>query len=101
LIALALRRCSLVTSRSGPKHLGSRGAVDIPALGKGLEQTGIRRQVRHDAQLDLRVVGRQELVARWRDKGLADAPPLRVRIGMFCRLGSEDDSRPVAVTAWW
>ncbi len=26
--------------------------------------------------------------------------PSSVRIGMFCRFGSEEESRPVAVTAW-
>src|SRR3974377_2309972 len=27
--------------------------------------------------------------------------PSGVRIGMFCRFGSVEDSRPVAATAWW
>ena len=27
--------------------------------------------------------------------------PSCVRIGMFCKLGSLDDNRPVTATAWW
>jgi hypothetical protein len=50
------------------------------------------------AQLDLAVVGRDEL-ARFGDEGLADLPPASVRTGMFCRLGSDEDSRPVVVAA--
>jgi hypothetical protein len=77
--------------------------------------------MRHDAQLDLRRVGRQDDAARRRDECLPDTPafsgadrmtlpggatnasrirrPSAVRIGMFCRLGSFDASRPVTATA--
>ena len=42
-----------------------------------LQQARIAGQVRHDAQLDLRIVGGDQRVARRRDEGLADAPALR------------------------
>ena len=45
-------------------------------MGKGVEQARVARQVRHDAQLDLRVVGRDDARTRRRDEGLADAPAL-------------------------
>ena len=38
---------------------------------------GILRQVRHDAQLDLRIVGGDEHVSRRRDERLANAPSFR------------------------
>ena len=59
-------------------------------------------QVGHDPHLDLAVVGgQQRLEARADDERLAgSARPSAVRIGMFCRLGSVDDSRPVAATIW-
>ena len=48
-----------------------------------------------DAQLDLAIVGRDELAAFLRDKGGADQSGLRlVRTGIFCRLGSEEARPP-------
>src|SRR5690606_23609918 len=58
------------------EHLGGGGTVDIAAGGKGGEQALVAGQVRHDAQLDLRVVGRKQLVAGRCDEGLADTPAL-------------------------
>ena len=57
--------------------------------------------VREQPQLDLAVVGGDELVARLGDEGAADLRPSSVRMGMFWRFGSVEDSRPVAVAAWW
>jgi len=87
--------------RRHPEHLGGGGAVHVGAGGERLAQALVLRQVRHDAQLDLRVVGGEQRPARLRHECLADAPASSVRTGMFCRLGSLDDSRPVAATAWW
>ena len=28
-------------------------------------------------------------------------PPISDRVGMFWRLGSDEESRPVAVAVWW
>ena len=58
------------------KHLRGRRLVHVAIRGESRAQAFISRQVRHDAQLDLRVVGRQQHPARWRDERLADAPPL-------------------------
>ena len=57
------------------------------------------RQVRHDAQLDLRIVGRHQVMAGRGDERFADAPSSALRIGMFCRFGSLLDNPPV--TAVW
>jgi hypothetical protein len=57
--------------------------------------------VGHDAQLDLRIVRRQQLVAGLATNAWRMRRPSAVRIGMFCRFGSLDDSRPVAATACW
>ena len=43
------------------------------SLAKAPSSPSSPRQVRHDAQLDLRVVGRQQHVALGRDERLADA----------------------------
>ena len=70
--------------------------------GEGLAEGGVLGEVGQHAQLDLRVVGGQQLPA-----GLAPATkaerisrPSAVRIGMFCRFGSLELSRPVAATTW-
>ena len=73
--------------------------MNVEPLGEGAFQ---RRDVGHvgqHAQLDLAVVGRDQLLARLRDEGGADLRPSRVRIGMFCRFGSVEESRPVEVEA--
>jgi hypothetical protein len=72
--------------------------VDVAVGGEGAQQAFIARQVRHDAQLDLRIVGRQQQVAGRRDEGLADAPALgradrdvlQVRIGGRQPAGGRD-----------
>ena len=46
------------------------------SLAKAPSSPSSPRQVRHDAQLDLRIVGGQQHVALGRDEGLADAPAL-------------------------
>jgi hypothetical protein len=57
--------------------------------------------VRHDAQLDLGVVGGDDAVAGPGDEGLADLAPLLGADRDVLQVGVLDDSRPVAVTAWW
>src|SRR5690606_14202128 len=58
------------------EHLGGGGAVHVQTLAEGIEQALVLGQVRHDAQLDLRIVRGHDAVARGGDEGLADAPPL-------------------------
>jgi hypothetical protein len=54
-----------------------RRAVDVAVLGERARETRIARQVRHDAELDLRIVRRQQHLALRRHEGLADAPSFR------------------------
>ena len=78
-------------------------AVDVGAARERVAQVLVARDVGEDPQLDLAVVGG--------DAASGPAPPATnarrirrpsgVRIGMFWRFGSDDDSRPVAATAWW
>ena len=77
-MALAERRWSAVTVvERRAEHFGGGRLVDVLVAGEGAQQAFVPRQVRHDAQLDLRIVGRQQHVPRGRDEGLADAPALR------------------------
>jgi hypothetical protein len=79
LIALALRRMSLVTAiERDPEHLGGGRLVDVLALGEGGQQPLVTGEVGHDAQLDLGVVRRHQLVTGARNEGLPDAAPLFV-----------------------
>jgi hypothetical protein len=58
--------------------------------------------VGNDPQLDLRVVRRdQRRLGVSATNARRMRRPRGVRIGMFCRFGSDDDRRPVAATAWW
>ena len=75
--------------------------MDVEVLGERPDQGGILGVMGENPQLDLRVIRRQERPAgnpatnAWRIW-----PPSSVRIGMFCRLGSLELSRPVAATTW-
>jgi hypothetical protein len=55
--------------------------------------------VRGQAQLDLRIVGASSTLPSSATNALRMRRPTSVRIGMFWRLGSFDDSRPVCATA--
>ena len=57
------------------EHFSRGGPVHILVLIEGLQQARIPREMRHDAQFYLRVVGGHEFVAGLADKGLTDAPP--------------------------
>ena len=71
------------------EHFGRGRAVHVLAAVERGQQAGVAGQVRHDAQLDLRVVRGDDLPALRRDERLADAPAflgadrdvLQVRIG--------------------
>ena len=87
-----------------PKTCAAVAAWMSSSFDERLDQRGVLREVRHDAQLDLRVVGREQDRASGRKsratKQRRIALPRSVRTGMFCRFGSCDDSRPVAATVW-
>ena len=57
----------------GAEDLRGGGAMDVVAVFKGAQQTFVRRQMGHDAQLDLRVIGGNQFLAGCCDEGLADA----------------------------
>ena len=59
-----------------PEYFGGGGLVHVEVVLEGIQQTGVLRQVGHDAQLDLRVVGGQYLVTLGGDKRLTDTTPL-------------------------
>ena len=57
------------------EHLRGGRTVHVDTLGKGPQQRGIAADVRHDSQLDLRVVGASDHAAGRRHEGLAHAAP--------------------------
>ena len=71
------------------EDFGRGAGVDVLAFGEGVEQDRVARHVRQQAQLDLRIVGDDELPAFARDKRGADLPSelgadgdiLQIRIG--------------------
>ena len=73
--------------------------MDVEALAEGVPQLRDIGDLGQEPQLDLRVVGGHELVAGRGDEARRILRPSSLRIGMFCRFGSDDDSRPVGVAA--
>ncbi len=87
-VALVARELGLVLS----EHLRRRHRVDVVAARERVEQQLLAREVREDAQLDLRVVGRHEPRAVRGDERLADlAADLGPRPG--CSAGSGGSPR--------
>ena len=72
--------------------------MDVLAGKESLHERLVLADVCHDAQLNLRIVGREERVSVVGDECFADSRPSSFLIGMFCRFGFVDDRRPVAVT---
>src|SRR6185503_20792228 len=56
------------------QHLGGGRLVNVLVARECAQKTIVPGQVRHDAQLDLRVVRGQQHASRRRDECLADAP---------------------------
>ena len=63
--------------------------MHVEVFAEGIEEPRVAGQVRHDAQLDLRIVRRDDAVAFRRHEGLADTPPV---------LGTDGDVLQVRVT---
>ena len=57
------------------KDFGRGGTVNIELMSKRMEQSCIAGEVRHDSQFNLRVIGRDNLAAQWRNEGLTNTPP--------------------------
>ena len=81
--------------------------MHVLAAGEGFEQARIVRQVRHDAQLDLRIVGAGDTATGRRDEGRADAPAfggahgnvLQVGLGRCQPAGDGDGLREAGMDA--
>ena len=58
--------------KPGAEYFGGGGAVHIQAFGKGIEQIFVGRQMRHDTQLDLRVIERQDFATIIGHESFAD-----------------------------
>ena len=70
------------------EHLHRRPVVDVFVAAERVDQRLLVRKMREHAQLDLRVVGRDQHVAAARRRRRARiSRPTSVRIGMFCRFG--------------
>ena len=61
--------------------------MDVVALDEGFDHVGVFAEVGHDAQLDLRVVGREEFAAVVGDEGLADLLAVLVADGDVLQVG--------------
>ena len=79
---------------------GSRGRVNVLPGAESRQHGFIFSHVGRDAQLDLGIVHRKQQAARRGHKSLAHLVANSVRVGMFCRLGSEEARRPVTEPVW-
>jgi hypothetical protein len=83
--------------RLDPEHPRPDEAVQVLPRAEGLDEPVVAGQVRHDPHLDLAVVRRHERLEPGPTTNISRIrPPSSVRIGTFCRLGSVEESRPVA-----
>ncbi len=73
--------------------------MNVEPVGERLPQLRNIGDMGQQTQLDLRIIRRDELVAGAAMKARRIFRPASLRTGMFCRLGSEDESRPVVVAA--
>ena len=69
------------------EDLGRRGPVDILAARKRLQQPLVPGEVRHDTQLDLGVIRRQQAIPVRGDEGLANPPAFRGAHGDVLQVG--------------
>ena len=63
--------------RGGAEHFRGGGTMHVLALAERAKQTGVAGEMRHDAELDLRIVRGDELAARRRHERGADAAAFR------------------------
>ncbi len=60
--------------RHNAEYLGGGRTMNVFAIGKGTQHVGVFRQMRHDAQLDLRVISRHDDATGRRDERFANTP---------------------------
>ena len=58
-----------------PEDLSSRASVDVLPSAEGIDERPLPAEVRQDAQLHLRIVYREEAVARFGDEAATDFSP--------------------------
>lgn len=93
------RICGVTSSMRHMVYLGRGRGVDILPGSKRLDHVRVLRDMRKHTQFDLRVIRvDQHMLRVGRDDIRRNSRPSSVRTGMFCRFGSVEDSRPVAVT---
>ena len=80
------------------KNLHGCGHVDVLSLFKDLKQTWVLRQMRQNTRLDLAIVGAEQMMSVGAMKASRMRRPSSPLTGMFWRLGSVDERRPVAAT---
>jgi hypothetical protein len=96
LIALARRRTiGSMPSMRRVEHLRRRHGVNVEPVGlKAFSALDVGDMGQH-AQLDLAVIGETSSLPFSATKAWRILRPSSVRTGMFCRFGSDEDSRPV------
>ena len=97
-MTLATRRWSGPTSSGVTPKISAAVARCTSSPAAKASSRRASGEVRHDAQLDLRIVGGDDAAAAGATKAARMRRPSAVRTGMFCRFGSELASRPV--TRW-
>jgi hypothetical protein len=82
------------------EDLQRRAVVDVLAAAERVDERLVAREVREHAQLDLRVVGRDQHVARVGDERAADLAAERGPDGDVLEVRVAAAQAPVAATAW-
>ena len=94
-----LRSSGVTSSTASPNTRAAVAAWKSAPEQKAATRMLVARQVREQPQLYLRIVcGQKEAASSSGTKHSLIWRPNSVRTGMFCRLGSDDDRRPVVVT---
>ena len=98
-----LRRAAvlgILRHRTDAKNFLGGARVNVLPGAERFDQHGIFGKMRQDAQLDLRIIGGEQRVARLRNKRRANLAAKLGPHGIFCRFGSLELSRPVAAVVW-
>lgn len=100
LTALAARRILAYIFQVDAVDGGGSGGMDVLVIFKCRHHFFVLRQVGRQAQLDLGIIETEQRIAFSGHESGSDFRPSSVRVGMFCKLGSVEERRPVAATLW-
>ena len=79
-----------------PEHIRGCLGMNIYPVSEGFQHRGFSGNMGHKPQFNLTIVGRNKLMTFFGDKGISNLHcPSCVRIGIFCKFGSEEDNLPV------